>query len=106
MSTICKRSMDMAWTFVKANGFTMKEALETAWMNIKLRKAMKDRVVRFRFRKVDGSIREAYGTLQESMLPPLQGSDRPKDERLQVYYDTEKQSYRCFKKNALLAVEL
>ena len=50
--------MCLAWQMVKRNGYTMSEALKTAWTNIKLRAAMKERIVKFYFQKVDGSIRE------------------------------------------------
>ena len=55
--------MQTAWQFVKRNGMTLSDALKTAWRNFKLRVAMKSRIVKFYFLKVDGSIREAYGTL-------------------------------------------
>ena len=90
--------MRMAWTFVKKYGFSMSEALKTAWMNIKLKAAMKERIVRFYFQKVDGSLREAYGTLKESLLPENKGTDnRKKSDTVQVYFDTEKSEYRCYK---------
>lgn len=57
---------------------SMSEALKTAWMNIKLKAAMKERIVKFYFQKVDGSIREAYGTLKDSMLPDSKGTDSRK----------------------------
>lgn len=56
--------MILAWQFVKRNGFSMSEALRCAWVNIKLKVAMKSRIVKFYFQKVDGSLREAYGTLK------------------------------------------
>ena len=58
--------MKLAWQFVRKNGYTMAEALKCAWANIKLRTAMKDRIVKFYFQKVDGSVREAFGTLKET----------------------------------------
>lgn len=57
---------------------SMSEALKTAWMNIKLKAAMKERIVKFYFQKVDGSIREAYGTLKDSLLPDSKGTDSRK----------------------------
>ena len=61
--------MSLAWQFVKRNGFTMSEALKIAWANMKLKAAMKQRIVKFYFKKVDGSVREAYGTLKENLIP-------------------------------------
>ncbi|MEG1007243.1 MAG: DUF2693 domain-containing protein, partial [Bacteroides sp.] len=51
--------MLLAWQFVKKNGFSMSEALKCAWANIKLKVAMKSKIVKFYFQKVDGSPREA-----------------------------------------------
>lgn len=97
--------MNLAWQMVKKNGYSMSEALKTAWMNIKLKAQMKDRIVKFYFQKVDGSIREAYGTLKESLLPPTNGTDsRKKSDTVQVYFDTEKSEYRCFKVANLIKV--
>lgn len=97
--------MNLAWQMVKKNGFSMSEALKTAWMNIKLKASMKERIVKFYFQKVDGSIREAYGTLKESLLPPISGTDsRKKSETVQVYFDTEKSEYRCFKVANLIKI--
>lgn len=93
-----KDVMNLAWQFVKRNGFSMSEALKCAWANIKLKAQMKMRIVKFYFQKVDGSIREAYGTLKSDLLPPTQGNDtRKKNDTVQVYFDTEAQNYRCFK---------
>ncbi len=90
--------MRLAWQFVKKNGFSMSEALKCAWANMKLKMAMKERIVKFYFQKVDGSLREAYGTLAENLLPPTLGTGRKSSDTIQTYYDTEKQEYRCFKK--------
>lgn len=90
--------MQMAWQFVKRNGFTMSEALHAAWLNFKLKVAMAVRIVKFYFQKVDGSIREAYGTLRSDLIPEVKGDDkRKKNDTVQVYFDTEKQEFRCFK---------
>lgn len=94
----------LAWQFVKKNGYTMSEALRAAWANIKLVKQMSTKIVKFYFRKVDGSIREAYGTLQPSLLPATNGDNRKKNDTVQVYYDTERDSYRCFKKANLIKI--
>ena len=90
--------MRLAWQFVKRNGFTMAEALKVAWRNFKLKSAMQGKIVKFYFQKVDGSLREAYGTLKESLLPATQGTGRKANDTLQTYFDTEKQEWRCFKK--------
>lgn len=99
-----KEVMLMAWTFVKRNGFSMSEAMKCAWANMKLKAAMKNRIVKFYFQKVDGSIREAYGTLKENLIPATSGDNRKKNDTVQVYFDTERQEYRCFKKANLLNI--
>lgn len=96
--------MSLAWQFVKRNGFTMSEALKLAWANIKLKAAMKQRIVKFYFQKVDGSIREAYGTLKENLIPATSGDNRKRNDTVQVYFDTEKQEYRCYKKANLISI--
>ena len=97
--------MCLAWQMVKRNGYTMSEALKTAWTNITLRAAMKERIVKFYFQKVDGSIREAYGTLKDSLLPDSKGTDnRKKSDTVQTYFDTERGEFRCFKKANLIKI--
>lgn len=96
--------MSLAWQFVKRNGFTMSEALKVAWANIKLKAAMKQKIVKFYFQKVDGSIREAYGTLKENLIPATSGDNRKRNDTVQVYFDTERQEYRCFKKANLISI--
>ena len=94
-----KDVMLLAWQFVKRNGFTMSEALKTAWANMKLKLQMKSQIVKFYYKKVDGSLREAYGTLDERLMPAITGTDkRSKNDTVQVYFDTEKEEWRCFKK--------
>jgi len=97
--------MQMAWQFVKRNGYTMSEALKVAWANFKLKMAMKSRIVRFYFLKVDGSTREAFGTLANGIVPTIAGTDNRKaNDTIQTYYDTEKQAWRCYKKANLLRI--
>lgn len=38
-----KEVMSLAWQMVKKNGFSMSEALKTAWANLKLKSEMKQR---------------------------------------------------------------
>lgn len=93
--------MKLAWQFVKRNGFTLSEALKEAWSNVKLTTAMQSGIIKFYFRKVDGTIREAYGTLKHELVPPT-GDYRRNNDTCQVYFDTEKQDWRCFKKANLV----
>ena len=97
--------MREAWKFVRRNGLSLSEALRVSWRNAKLRLAMKTRIVKFYFQKIDGTIREAYGTLDISRMPAIQGGDgRKSNETVQTYYDTEKEEFRCFKKMNLIRI--
>lgn len=96
--------MTLAWQFVRKNGYTMSEALKTAWANIKLRSALSKRIVKFYFLKVDGTLREAYGTLMSDRIPATSGDNRKRNDTVQVYFDTEKEEYRCFKKANLIKI--
>ncbi len=97
--------MSLAWQFVKRNGFSMSEALKIAWVNMKLKSQLKSKIVKFYFQKVDGSIREAYGTLSEKLMPAITGTDkRAKNDTVQTFYDTERCEFRCFKKANLLSI--
>ena len=95
--------MTLAWQFVHKNGYTMSEALKTAWVNIKLRAALSRRIVKFYFQKVDGSLREAYGTLMSTRIPEIKGTKKTAN-TCQVYFDTEKDEWRCFKKANLIRI--
>ena len=66
---------------------------------------MATRIVKFYFQKVDGTIREAYGTLNAAVIPVSSGNDdRRRNDTVQVYYDTEREAWRCFKKANLLNI--
>lgn len=107
MSTTIKNQlrevMTLAWQFVRKNGYTMSAALKAAWLNIKLKAALSKRVVKFYFQKVDGIIREAYGTLMSNRIPATKGTKKTAD-TCQVYFDCEKDEWRCFKKANLIRI--
>ena len=89
--------MRIAWQLVRKNGFTMSEALKTAWLNFKLKMKMRYGIVKFYYQKISGEIREAYGTLRADLMPQAKGADRKSNPTVQVYYDSERDGYRCFK---------
>ena len=91
--------MTEAHRFIKIAGISLSEALKRSWANFKLKVQMTKGIVKFYYQKVDGSIREAYGTLYEKHIPAIAGTDnRKKNDTIQPYFDTEKQEWRCFKK--------
>jgi hypothetical protein len=99
-----KEVMILAWQFVRQNGYDLSKALKCAWANIKLHRSLKTRIVKFYFQKVDGTIREAFGTLRDDLLPETKNDNRKKNNTIQVYFDTEKSEYRCFKKANLINI--
>ena len=74
---------------------------------------MKDKVVSFKFLKSDGTIRDAVGTVCQELIPLVHTEDteaKSKRERtpnygVVNYYDTEKQSWRCFKAENIISFE-
>ena len=96
--------MRLAWQFAKQTGMSFSTCLKKAWLNYKLKKAMYKSIVKFYYQKVDGTIREAWGSLEQKYMPELTSDRRAKNNTVQVYYDTEKQEFRCFKKVNLIAL--
>ena len=99
-----RQIMQTAWRFFKITGESFSECLKRAWTNFKLVAAMRTRIVKFYFQKVDGSIREAYGTLRSDLIPETTGTDRKRNDTVQAYFDTERSEYRCFKRLNLVKV--
>lgn len=84
-------------------GKTFSEALTQSWAIYRLQKQMKTEVVEFRFTKVDGSIRQAFGTLMDKVITPLiKGAGRKHSPSLVTYFDTQKQDFRCFREENLI----
>ncbi len=96
--------MQMAWSFVKRNGFTMAEALKVAWANYKSKNAMKTGNVQFYLRNINAEIRQALATLKAEILPETQGNIHKANETVQVYFDNDRQEYRSFKRCNLLYI--
>ena len=95
--------MRSAWRFFRISGENFADCLRKSWANYKLVQKMQQGIVKFYFKKVDGSMREAYGSLSEKIAPKIQENDnRNKNENLQIYFDTECQNWRCFKKLNLI----
>ena len=96
--------MNTAWRFFRITGQSFADCLKKAWANFKLLKALHKGIVKFYFQKVDGTIREAWGTLKSDLIPQVQGTDdRKRNDTVQTYYDTEAQAWRCFKRLNLVA---
>lgn len=88
----------MAWATVsKFNSFA--EALTAAWKVTKLASKMKQGVVSFAFKKIDGSIRKAIGTLKD--IPATLGF-KAVNYSVFTYFDIEANAYRCAKVENLI----
>ncbi len=68
--------MRLAWSFVRKNGYSMREALKCAWANIKLRALLGKKVVEFYFKKTDGTLKQAFGTLMSDRIPETKGTKK------------------------------
>lgn len=102
-TTNLSQIMSTAWRFFRISGQSFSECLRKAWANFKLVQKMRTGIIKFYFQKVDGSIREAYGTLFEKIIPKVSNENkRAKNDTVQVYFDTEVQDWRCYKKLNLL----
>lgn len=90
---VCKT----AWGLVKNFGYKLAEAMKHAWMVIKLwvKLHMSDSV-EFTYKKMDGTIRQAAGTLRSDIIPAVKNSMRKKRAGIQVYFDLDKNEWRSF----------
>jgi len=86
------------WQFAKTTGQSLSECLKLAWANFKLKNQMQKGIVRFYFQKVNGEIREAWGGIKSRIDTNQQRGQTRKNASIQVYFDTEKQEFRSFKK--------
>ena len=102
--TIIEKNICITVSFVRKNGYSMSEALKCAWANLKLKAALKVKVVEFYFKKTDGTLRQAFGTPKENLIDEVKGTGRKLNDNLQVYFDTEKEEWRCFKKCNLVKI--
>ena len=104
-STELSRIMMTAWSVRRTDNVTMSTALRLAWKSYKLKIRMRTEVVRFAFRKIDGTVREAVGTMIDTMVPHYErktGVVRTPNYTTQAYYDLDRQCFRCYKVSALL----
>lgn len=82
---------------LKSSTMSWAECLKQAWQVVKLKLAMKKKVVEFYFQKVDGTIRQAFGTLQDSMINYTPNGKGYACKDCVKYWDVEKQAWRQMK---------
>lgn len=94
-----KEVMQNAWRFFKVTGESFSECLKKSWAVYRLAKEMKTKTVQFFYQKVLGEIRQAFGTMRDEVIhDKVKGTGNRKNEDLFTYWDTEKGSFRSFKK--------
>ena len=95
-----KRINEDAKRINEITGRPMAECMETAQQIAECIKQMKSRIVEFFFVKKDGSVRQAFGTLQDEIILPLikDTSNREPNPELVTYFDTVKRQFRSFRK--------
>ena len=91
----------LAWQFAHQTGLSFSECLKKAWANIKLKAKMKTSIVEFYYKKINGEIRQAFGTLANT--PPTTSHRKPND-NLFTYFDTVKEEWRSFYKFNILSM--
>lgn len=69
----------------------------------RMRRELRDNIITFKFKKRNGEIRKAHGTLHPDYLPPLRGGS-PKPERQMVYYDLDKKQWRSFRSYSFIKI--
>ena len=86
-------------------GQPLNEALSGA-ESTKFRNLLKKNVVKFRYRKKDGSVRTASGTLKKDMLPKYKTEKRPAYNPMRfVYWDIERNQFRSFLRANFIGLE-
>lgn len=98
-SQVFKRAHEIA----RSTGKTFAICLVKAWQIYRLKKQMLKGTVKFAFEKVDGTIRYAYGTLEQKFLGDVQGLRKP-NPKVVNYYDMEKLAFRCFRADNLVRI--
>ena len=98
------RVMKYAWQMWKSTKQQWRECMLKAWQLYRLAKAMRKGVVTFYYQKADGSIRKALGTLKNLPADATLGGKKvtKPSYKTMAYFDTEKNSFRCFKVENLI----
>lgn len=95
-----RRLFNIAWS-VRKSFSTFAEALVHAWKVVKLQFALcTQTLVRFKYTKVDGSVREANGS--NANLPYTGAPRKAPNYGLLVYFDLDAQAFRSAKIENLL----
>ena len=96
--------MKAAWEMLrKHRAASLREALHKAWKAYKLKAEMALGVVKFVFKKTNGEIRKAVGTLARNLYQyEAQGTRYALPAGTIRYWDLEKQAFRSFCADSLI----
>lgn len=109
MTTLFKSQMRQvmsdAWRIYRVTGESFSESLKRAWLLLKLKAQMKQKTVQFFYQKVNGEIRQAFGTLRDEVINTIVKGPgaKPNDNCLSISI-TERQEFRLFKKFNLIKI--
>lgn len=109
MATIFKNQMrdvmNDAWRMFRITGESFSSCLKRAWVILRLKLKMQTKIVQFYYQKMNGEIRQAFGTLQDDIVNEyVKGTGRKPNENLFTYFDCEKQEFRSFKKFNIIRI--
>ena len=74
----------------------------------RLKRLLKNGVVEFSYKKKDGSLRKAKGTLKDELLPETDKDDERKRNLSKdcfYYFDLKKDDYRCFLRDSFVKIK-
>lgn len=74
----------------------------------RLKRLLKSGIVEFSYKKKDGSLRKAKGTLKDELLPETDKDDERKKNLSKdcfYYYDLKRDDYRCFLRDNFVEIK-
>ena len=94
--------MTIAHALRRVYKMSFSEAQKLAWANVKLKMSLHQGPVQFSYKKQNGEVRQAIGTLH-NVEPLLVGSSKFSNDILTLrYYDLEKEGFRAMKMSNLI----
>ena len=111
-----ERGLMNSWVFNLANqlmdetDMTRSESMKQAYLVRELLEKLGQGVVTFEYEKMDGSLREARGTLCPRLMPQQEtdgktdGKQRDRDRMDFAYWDWDKQSFRAFRAGSVVRI--
>jgi len=96
-------TLSRAWAIKRTTGELFSICLVRAWQIYRLTKRMGYEVVNFAFKKLDGTLRYAAGTL-ENVGMFLKNSNRVRNYGVVTYYDVDALNFRCFRAENLISI--